>query len=245
MRADVYARSVSACLKARRAISRLTGSKLDRVTASGVSSIIRSTPVACSSALIFRPSLPIVCPSFRHWGSLPLTLCSPRPPRKHSAELPVKEFPGLFHSLFVSEIVPTHANLRASLLLYFNLHRVKKICLASAVDRPAIVSICFNSLFFTSVILARRASISFSLFARFRSLFSNDSSLLSTASFFLRQTVFQPLKFDPSLLGFVFCRYACFLRFLFCFCDYIFSPRFWLLFLYDISCVRFDGCLSP
>ena len=50
------------------AISLLTGSKQERVTASGVSSIIRSTPVAASIALIFLPSLPIRRPFMSSLG---------------------------------------------------------------------------------------------------------------------------------------------------------------------------------
>src|SRR5260370_243323 len=40
--------------------SRRTGSKPERITASGVSSMIRSTPVAASSARMFRPSRPMM-----------------------------------------------------------------------------------------------------------------------------------------------------------------------------------------
>ena len=39
----------------RRATSRRTGSKLEMVTASGVSSTTTSTPVACSKARMLRP----------------------------------------------------------------------------------------------------------------------------------------------------------------------------------------------
>ena len=46
----------------RRAISRRMGSKLLRVTASGVSSMIRSTPVRVSKARMLRPSLPMMRP---------------------------------------------------------------------------------------------------------------------------------------------------------------------------------------
>ena len=45
-----------------RAISRRTGSKPDRMTVSGVSSMIRSIPVACSSARMLRPSRPMIRP---------------------------------------------------------------------------------------------------------------------------------------------------------------------------------------
>jgi len=46
----------------KRAISRRTGSKQDRIIASGVSSTIISTPVAASIARMFLPSLPMILP---------------------------------------------------------------------------------------------------------------------------------------------------------------------------------------
>ena len=54
--------------KASFAISRRTGSKEDNTTASGVSSIIKSTPVNVSNVLIFRPSLPIILPFISSLG---------------------------------------------------------------------------------------------------------------------------------------------------------------------------------
>ena len=45
------------------------GSKLERITASGVSSMIRSTPVIVSSVRIFRPSLPMIRPFISSFGS--------------------------------------------------------------------------------------------------------------------------------------------------------------------------------
>ena len=50
------------CSNVRRATSRRIGSNPDSITAPGVSSIIRSTPVACSRARIFLPSRPIMRP---------------------------------------------------------------------------------------------------------------------------------------------------------------------------------------
>ena len=52
------------------AISLLTGSKQDRTTASGVSSIIKSTPVNVSNVLIFLPSRPIMRPFISSEGKL-------------------------------------------------------------------------------------------------------------------------------------------------------------------------------
>ena len=54
--------------KAILAISRRTGSKLERITASGVSSIIRSTPVSVSMARMFLPSRPIILPFISSLG---------------------------------------------------------------------------------------------------------------------------------------------------------------------------------
>ena len=55
-------------VRARRAISRRTGSKDDSMTASGVSSMIRSTPVACSRARMLRPSRPMIRPFMSSLG---------------------------------------------------------------------------------------------------------------------------------------------------------------------------------
>ena len=57
MRPSAISRSI-AC----RAISRRSGSKLERMIAPGVSSTISSTPVAVSSARMFRPSRPMIRP---------------------------------------------------------------------------------------------------------------------------------------------------------------------------------------
>ena len=50
------------------ATSRLTGLKPESITASGVSSIIRSIPVAASIARMFRPSRPIIRPFISSFG---------------------------------------------------------------------------------------------------------------------------------------------------------------------------------
>jgi hypothetical protein len=47
--------SVMSASSERRAISRRTGSKQLTITVSGVSSMMTSTPVACSKARMFRP----------------------------------------------------------------------------------------------------------------------------------------------------------------------------------------------
>ena len=54
--------------KATLAISLLTGSKEEIVIASGVSSIIRSTPVSVSIVRMFLPSLPIIRPFISSFG---------------------------------------------------------------------------------------------------------------------------------------------------------------------------------
>jgi len=53
------------------AISLLIGSNPERITASGVSSIMRSIPVSVSRVLIFLPSRPIIYPSshIRKWNN--------------------------------------------------------------------------------------------------------------------------------------------------------------------------------
>ncbi|CRG02901.1 Uncharacterised protein [Streptococcus pneumoniae] len=54
--------------KAVLAISLLIGSKPDKMTASGVSSIIKSIPVSVSSVRIFLPSRPIIRPFISSFG---------------------------------------------------------------------------------------------------------------------------------------------------------------------------------
>ena len=54
--------SIIKAFKDNLAISLLIGSKLEIIILSGVSSIIISTPVVASRALIFLPSLPIILP---------------------------------------------------------------------------------------------------------------------------------------------------------------------------------------
>ena len=54
--------SVTNLCKAKRAISLRTGSKQERIMASGVSSTMISTPVAASKARMFRPSRPMMRP---------------------------------------------------------------------------------------------------------------------------------------------------------------------------------------
>ena len=54
--------------RASRAISRRTGSKQDTVMASGVSSMMRSTPVIVSKVRIFRPSRPMMRPFISSLG---------------------------------------------------------------------------------------------------------------------------------------------------------------------------------
>ena len=69
--------SAMSLVSARRATSRRTGSKPDSTTVSGVSSMIRSTPVACSRARMLRPSRPMIRPfisSLGRWTTV--TVCS-------------------------------------------------------------------------------------------------------------------------------------------------------------------------
>ncbi len=62
---------------ASRAISRRTGSNPLRTTVSGVSSMIRSMPVACSRARMLRPSRPMIRPFISSDGRwMTVTVCS-------------------------------------------------------------------------------------------------------------------------------------------------------------------------
>ena len=54
---------------AMRAISRRTGSNAEMMTASGVSSMMRSTPVAVSRVRMLRPSRPMMRPFMSSLGS--------------------------------------------------------------------------------------------------------------------------------------------------------------------------------
>ena len=56
-------------VSASRAISRRTGLKQEITTASGVSSMMRSTPVAASSARTLRPSRPMIRPFISSEGN--------------------------------------------------------------------------------------------------------------------------------------------------------------------------------
>ena len=62
MRAGWMRPSCSSFSSVIRAISRRTPSKPDRITAFGVSSMMKSTPVRCSSARMLRPSRPMMRP---------------------------------------------------------------------------------------------------------------------------------------------------------------------------------------
>ena len=69
MRAGWMRPSAISRSSATRAISRRNGSKPERMTASGVSSTIRSTPVAISRARMLRPSRPMIRPFISSEGS--------------------------------------------------------------------------------------------------------------------------------------------------------------------------------
>ena len=62
IRAGCIRPSATNLCKLKRAISLLNGSNEDNKIASGVSSTIKSTPVAASMARMLRPSLPMICP---------------------------------------------------------------------------------------------------------------------------------------------------------------------------------------
>ena len=69
MRAGWMRPSTMSFSSARRATSRRSGSKAEMTIASGVSSMIRSTPVAASSARMLRPSRPMMRPFRSSEGS--------------------------------------------------------------------------------------------------------------------------------------------------------------------------------
>jgi hypothetical protein len=69
MRAGWIRPSTISFSRAWRATSRRSGSKAEMTMASGVSSMIRSTPVAASRARMFRPSRPMILPFRSSEGS--------------------------------------------------------------------------------------------------------------------------------------------------------------------------------
>src|SRR3954454_14947889 len=69
MRAGWMRPSESSFSSVIRAISRRTTSKPDRITAFGVSSMMKSTPVRCSRARMLRPSRPMMRPFMSSAGS--------------------------------------------------------------------------------------------------------------------------------------------------------------------------------
>ena len=68
MRAGWMRPSATSRSSASRAISRRTGSKPERITASGVSSMMTSTPVMISNDRMFRPSRPMMRPFMSSLG---------------------------------------------------------------------------------------------------------------------------------------------------------------------------------
>ena len=69
MRAGWMRPSAISFSSAIRATSRRIGSNAETITASGVSSMIRSTPVAVSSVRMLRPSRPMMRPFMSSFGS--------------------------------------------------------------------------------------------------------------------------------------------------------------------------------
>ena len=69
MRAGWIRPSTISFSNAIRATSRRIGSKPDKITASGVSSMIKSIPVNVSRARILRPSRPIIRPFISSFGN--------------------------------------------------------------------------------------------------------------------------------------------------------------------------------
>ena len=145
--------------KANFAISRLTGSNEERTTASGVSSMIKSTPVNVSNVRIFLPSLPIILPFISSFGretteTVDSTTCS------------------IIHLCIVVERISFDFS-RASSLIFASFSRINCICscakslfncsisilFASSALKPEILSsstVCFCT------ISARKSSFSIS-----------------------------------------------------------------------------------
>ena len=104
-----------------RAISRRTPSKLDSITAEGVSSMITSTPVSFSSARMLRPSRPMIRPFISSLGSstsrvvLSPGVLSRKPLHRHREDVPRPAL-GLVSRLALDLLQPQRG-LMAGLLL--------------------------------------------------------------------------------------------------------------------------------
>ena len=138
-------------VKARRATSRRAGSKLDRVTASGVSSTIRSTPVACSRALILRPSRPISRPFISSLGRETVVTVVSDTTSEAERWIAWAKIPWAF-LLASSFNFASHSRSRreASSRISISIASSKD-CFASVLDIPEISSNCFSCLSLVSL----------------------------------------------------------------------------------------------
>ena len=132
--------SATSFSKASFAISLLTGSKQERTTASGVSSIIKSTPVSVSNVLIFLPSRPIIRPFISSDGKL--------------TDETVDSTTWSIAQRCITVVKISFAFSLETSLIWFSFSRIKlfascckstfncsnKICLASSEDMPEILS---------------------------------------------------------------------------------------------------------
>ena len=175
-------------MRATRAISLRTGSKPDRVTASGVSSMMTSTPVACSRERMLRPSRPMMRPFMSSEG-------------RGTTEVVVSETTSLVSRCMVVAMI-LRARWSASSLTSFSISRrrrldssrisrstwARRISLASPAVRLEMRSsscLCCSS-------ISRSSSLAVSswpsLFWRLRWRCSRESSLRSRfSSFWMRR----------------------------------------------------------
>ena len=179
MRAGWMRPSVTSFWMDRRASSRRMGSKLDRMTASGVSSTMMSTPVAISRARMLRPSRPMIRPFMSSDGrstteTVVSTTCSAAE-RWMALDMISRAETAAFSraSSSIRRTVPM-ASRRASSSIFLT-----SMALASSWVMPEILSSSSTPFWMASAILASSTSRSFSFWVSLRSFWERSRSLRS------------------------------------------------------------------
>ena len=172
--------------RAMRATSRRTGSKLERVMASGVSSMIKSTPVRVSMARMFRPSRPMMRPFISSLG--------------RGTTLMAASLTWSAAQRWMARAMISRADLSASSLVCCSNSRIftafswvsslsrlfSRYSLAWSTVKLEIFSSMSNWLFFTASASFRRSSAFLFFWSIWFSLRSMDSSFFSRLSSFWR-----------------------------------------------------------
>ena len=184
MRAGWIRPSTISFSSARRATSRLIGSKLETITASGVSSMIKSTPVRVSMVLMFRPSRPIIRPFISSLGRLTTeTVVSATWSAATFWIAKETMFFAFFSAFSFASCSISLTIMAASCFVWFSTS-FNKIVLASSAVRPEIFSIRAICCSLISAISFSLDSSDFSFWFKVCSFFSKLSVFLSKFSSF-------------------------------------------------------------